>query len=494
MKLRHIFSILFVGLVLLTGCNDDEAYTLLDEIQVSQSYISLPEEGGSTTISLTAKADWQLQHVPNWLSVSTSSGSAGTQDVTFSAEETLDGRTCDTMTVVCGDAVQHIYVVQGEAKISTATCAQVIAGPDGKTFQVTGVVSSISNTTYGNWYLTDNTGTIYIYGTLDAEGKEKNFSSLGLEVGDEVTVSGPKTTFNGTVELVNVTVSAINKSLIKVDSLSADTIAKDGGEITAYVTCKGNGVNVTIPEDVKSWLSISSIKQSGTSAEVVLAAQPNEGGLRKASLTFTTSDGTKSYSSATSLVQLGAIANTTVKAFNDAAVGDALYRLSGMVSDLDSKGFNLTDYSGSTYVYKLKDLASLNLNDGDIVTIVGQRGEYKGNAQAVNAYSEKVVNVKDLSIAEILKLSDNTDQYYRVTGTIKEIKYPTYGNMDLEADGSTIYVYGVYSGYGATGDARKGLVEAKGLKVGDKITICGYKTSYNGSPQLGGSFFLSKEE
>ena len=95
------------------------------------------------------------------------------------------------------------------AKIESATCAEVIAGPNDKTYQVTGVCTSIDNTTYGNWYLKDATGSIYIYGTLDAKGATKNFLSLGLEVGDEVTVQGPKTTYGTTVELVNVTVIKI---------------------------------------------------------------------------------------------------------------------------------------------------------------------------------------------------------------------------------------------------------------------------------------------
>lgn len=51
-------------------------------------------------------------------------------------------------------------------------------------------MTAIANTTYGNFYLEDKTGKIYIYGTLDKNGNEKNFSSLGIDVGDEVTVSG----------------------------------------------------------------------------------------------------------------------------------------------------------------------------------------------------------------------------------------------------------------------------------------------------------------
>ena len=98
-----------------------------------------------------------------------------------------------------------------QPSVTTATCAEIIAGADGTNYRVTGKCVEIANTTYGNWYLEDATGKIYIYGTLDAEGKTKNFASLGIEVGDELTVEGPKKTWNETVELVDVKVIEIKK-------------------------------------------------------------------------------------------------------------------------------------------------------------------------------------------------------------------------------------------------------------------------------------------
>ena len=99
-----------------------------------------------------------------------------------------------------------------QPSVTTATCAEIIAGADGTNYRVTGKCVEITNTTYGNWYLEDATGKIYIYGTLDAEGKTKNFASLGIEVGDELTVEGPKKTWNETVELVDVKVIEIKKA------------------------------------------------------------------------------------------------------------------------------------------------------------------------------------------------------------------------------------------------------------------------------------------
>lgn len=99
----------------------------------------------------------------------------------------------------------------GETTVVNATCAEIIAGADGTVYKVKGVCTEIQNTTYGNWMLTDETGEVFIYGTLDANGQSKNFASLGIEVGDTVTVQGPKSTYNGTAQLKNITVLAIAK-------------------------------------------------------------------------------------------------------------------------------------------------------------------------------------------------------------------------------------------------------------------------------------------
>ncbi|MGB4576884.1 MAG: BACON domain-containing protein, partial [Paludibacter sp.] len=235
MKLKKIFPLFIAILALMTSCADEATMTLLDEIQVSSSYVAIPVEGGSTTITVTAKDSWTIEKVVTlkdsvkWLTISSTSGNAGEAELIFSASSTLNGRTAEVL-LQSGGKTQRINIIQGLSKISSATCAEVIAGPDSKTYQVTGVCTSIANTVYGNWYLKDATGTVYIYGTLDAKGAEKNFLSLGLEVGDEVTVQGPKTTYGTTVELVNVSVIKINKSLVKVDSVANAALPLEGGE------------------------------------------------------------------------------------------------------------------------------------------------------------------------------------------------------------------------------------------------------------------------
>ena len=177
--------------------------------------------------------------------------------MTFSAEKTTSGREAE-LSIKAGGNTQYLRVRQGSLEASSATCAEVIAGPDGKTYRVKGTVTAIANATYGNWYLNDGTGEVYVYGTLDKDGKTKNFASLGIEVGDVVEVEGPKLTYGTTIELVDVTVLSIEKALLTIVT-PEPTVEAEGGEVTIEVAYKGKGLFPAVSEDAQDWLSIQLI-------------------------------------------------------------------------------------------------------------------------------------------------------------------------------------------------------------------------------------------
>ena len=490
MKLKYFIPMFIMALAMLTSCSDDEVVTYPDGLRVSSSYMALPVEGGSASIDVYCNQKWEVDTVgafpkkEPWFDYSVSSSDKG-QVLTITADETLDGRSTSIKLVTEGGTTQIINVMQGLSTVSTATCAEVIAGPDSKTYQVKGVCTSIANTTYGNWYLKDDTGEIYIYGTLDNNGKEKNFLSLGLEVGDEVIVQGPKTTHGSTVELVNVTVIAINKSLIKVDStyvggVASNELPLEGGELTAYVTCKGQGVSVDIPEDAKDWLSIAAIKNGGS--EVVFKAAPNAGGDRNTTVIFKTTDGKKEYTSQMTIAQKGAIVPLTVAEFNAKEVGDVQYRLTGLVTKVDDAAagkYYISDYTGQVYVYKASGEVALN----DVVTIVGKHAEYKGTPQVGSGKLEEVcASAEPISLADFNAAADDNDKLYVLTGKIVEIVNDKYGNVYIEDEnGEKVYLYGVYGDW--TGENKKNFITDNGIAVGDEITVVTIKTSHNDAPQ-----------
>ena len=506
MKLKYFLSF-FALVALLSSCSDDDAMTLLDEIQVSSSYVSIDVNGGSNTITVNAKEAWSFDEaeLPAWLTVSPMTGGAGETKVTFTAPTAPDGRTA-VLHIGCAGKTQTVNVIQGLSTVSNATCAEVIAGPESKTYRVTGTVTRIANTTYGNWYLDDGTGEIYIYGTLDKSGKNganNSIAAWGIEVGDIITVEGPKTVYNGTVELVDVAVVNLQKSLVKVEGYDPEdaTIPVDGGNVAVSLSCKtNNGISVEIPDDDKNWLGIVSVS-GGSEPVVTFHAGPNPGGDRSSTVTFnTTDDNGKVYTAEAVIYQKGAIVAATVAEFLEAPVGDTQYRITGVIVSVANPSYGnvyIRDWSGETYVYGIGakgDFEAAGLKAGDIVTLVGKRGEYKGDPQMTGAVLEAFIPVTPLTIDEFLDKEDDPNTYYMLTGTITEIVRADYGNLYLEDETNSVYVYGCYPGWGATGDNRKNLLETKGIVVGDQLSVIGVKSTYQGTPQLANGIYFSHEK
>lgn len=513
MKLKYLFTAIASAL-LLSSCSEEfEPAGSFDNFKLSKTYVALPDGGGADTVYVDATTDWAFTNVVHdeegntklvekgeptdtWFHVSQVAGTAGRTELIISADAANGGREIELSINVAGKT-QFMKIRQGSMKAELATCAEVIKGVDGKTYRVKGVCTSIANTTYGNWYLNDGTGEVYVYGTLDADGATKNFASLGIEVGDVVEVEGPKLTYGSTIELVDVTVIKITKSLLKVTSPEA-TIAKEGGKLEVAVAFKGNGAFVNIPEEYQSWIGLVSSKNvpgvatkvepnPADTAKFVFNILPNAAGLRTGTINFTSGSSEVAYN----FTQEGAIANVTAAEFLAAPVGDAQYRVTGMVTEIaNTKYGNLyvTDWTGKVYVYGTTNFADMNLQVGSIVQMVGPRAEYKGAAQMKNAVCESVLaTATPISGTEFNALEDNKEAFYVVTGEITEIveKSLKYGNIYLKTeDGSEVYVYGTYGIWNAQGDDKYNFVTNAGLAVGDTITVVGVKSSYKGAPQM----------
>ena len=500
MKLRHIFTALAAAALTLVGCQEE--LKVLDEVQVSQSLVAIPVEGGQVEVTVNANDAWEITGAPEWLTVSPAAGAAGETVVTFSAGEAAETREA-VFYINVGEVQQVMNALQMAEKVETplSTCADVNNnGVDGKVYRVKGTVTSIANTQYGNWYLQDDTGTVYIYGTL-YNGATQQFTKLGLEVGDIVTVEGPRKNYNGTIELVDVTVLSIEKSLLKLEKIISTPLPLEGGVATALLTVKGGDFSVEIPEDA-AWLTAGEPYAIGDLTCVELTAAPNEGGARSTTVTFKTTVDGKDYIAPAEISQLGAIKAVTVADFLAAAEGTALYELTGIVKNLKNTtygNFDLVDATGSVYVYGLtgndtvgsndKSFANLGINEGDVITIVGTRASYSGTAQVGGtAYlKEHVVAASVATIAEFLAQPKGT--WCKLTGTLANLKSDVYGNFDLVDETASVYVYGLTTSFVAKND--KSFANL-GLKEGDVVTLVGKRDAYNDQDQVGGpAYYIS---
>ena len=508
MKFKYFFIALIAVAGFFASCSDDKDLGQLDGIQVSQSSLSIPVEGGRVEFDVTSAADWKfvtndkkgnpVDSIPSWISSSCTGGNAGTTHVVFNAAATK-GANNSTFKLVSGALTQYITVIQGVLNPPFSTCADILAGNDGETYKVKGTLTKLSNTTYGNWYINDGTGEVYVYGTLDANGSEKNFASLKLEEGDEVTIQGPRETYKGTPQLKNVTVLSYTKSLIKVEELDKDTLDKAGEDFKVTLTVKGEGVTVDIPEADQSWLSVKGIVTSGTKAEITFHANANAGGARSSSIGFTSTKGKQSSTVTAAVYQLGSIVECSIADFNKAEAGSTVYRLTGVITKVDNAIWGncyIKDATGETYVYGIGakgDFEKKGLKVGDVVTLTGVKDIYNGTGQLKKATLEAVKVVTKISVADFLTKKDDKNVYYMLEGTITEFAgqrndLKTYGNFGLTDDSGSAFVYGLTAGW--NGERKK--AGELGLNFGDKITIIGYRTSYNGNPQVGGAFLFSK--
>ena len=89
---------------------------------------------------------------------------------------------------------------------------------------LTGVVDSIVNTTYGNLYISDATGQVYVYGVLTADGQSKKFAELGVEAGDILTIKAIYNEFNNTPQVKNAIFVSVTKTAAVMVHMSGEDV------------------------------------------------------------------------------------------------------------------------------------------------------------------------------------------------------------------------------------------------------------------------------
>ena len=90
-------------------------------------------------------------------------------------------------------------------EIEEVTVSEFLSKPvDGSVYyRLTGEITDLYNTSYGNFTLVDETGSVLVYG-LTAEkvsSNDQSFSTLGLKEGDIVTLEGTRAEYNGEAQV-----------------------------------------------------------------------------------------------------------------------------------------------------------------------------------------------------------------------------------------------------------------------------------------------------
>ena len=172
---------------------------------------------------------------------------------------------------------------QGPVAGDTVTVAKFLEMKDTATeFVLTGKITRVANTTYGNFDLTDETGTIYIFGLLTPDGDaQKQWAAAGLRENDTITLKGKYSEYNNSAQIKN----AIYVSHVSAPFISASALTVEATATSATIAVKSN-VAWKVACDA-AW--VTSYTQSGENdgtLEIVLEANTTTEN-RNATFTFT---------------------------------------------------------------------------------------------------------------------------------------------------------------------------------------------------------------
>lgn len=199
-----------------------------------------------------------------------------------------EGTTSVNVTAKVNEVTSAAYPVSiTVSEIPTKTIAEFIDAGGGRCYLV-GVVGTIANTTYGNFTLTDASGSIYVYGCLNSEGEPKKFAALDVEEGDRIKVIAGQYMNHATQGHEAVDVRFVEELAPEVVAVTGVTVAptettiKVGKTVTLAATIEpalATNTNVTWESDATG---VATVDESGVVSAVAKGT---------AIITVTTEDG-----------------------------------------------------------------------------------------------------------------------------------------------------------------------------------------------------------
>lgn len=438
MKIKNLFFIGFAATSLFVACEEKgDEISGTPSIELSTNTLEFEQAADSETITLTANRDWVVE-VPSsassWLKVSPTSGSASDEPQTITIEVTENEGINRSAELEFNASLvsDKLKITQkgpgGEIDtdgINDVTVAEFIAaevndGDDAPLYRITGTLTYVRSSRYGNVYIEDNTGTVYAYGLCSDENLTyESYGNIeGLTIGDKVTVVGKRGEHEGTIELVDcyyeshedAFINPTPKEVSLADFLAAEvSYSMDAYyQITGTITKIENATygNIYIEDEAGTEVYIYGVAENN---QLINASFGNIEGLNAGDI-ITVIGCRGEHKGSAQMVngyyvshvdgeepEPGEILKVTVKEFLEKTVDDTYYQLTGTIANLTNAtygNFDLVDETGTVYVHGLKasqdasnqSFGELGLKEGDIVTLVGTRAEFKGEAQVGGAY------------------------------------------------------------------------------------------------------------
>ena len=175
-------------------------------------------------------------------------------DTTYTFEGDYEVEYTFTVKAIAADAEKNLDSEAAVVKVTTeakpqepvveptyTTVAEFLAAEEDDTiYTLNGTITSVTQTTYGNFYLMDDTGEVLIYGLCSPEGAAQYWAASGAKVGDDITVKTVRTSYGGSPQ---------GKNAIFVELVSPGTRAFwsfDATAVSFAATADTKTINVSL--------------------------------------------------------------------------------------------------------------------------------------------------------------------------------------------------------------------------------------------------------
>lgn len=554
---KVLLALAAFGALFVTSCKEiqDKPITPVN-ITVSSDYIEVDSVGGTYTVDLYSSTAWTAEIVISnpwgdeeknfeadpWISIDPVAGSASidtsdVKEITINVKENVSDSVLYQREVIIyfrSDnmiyATTTVHQMGGVLKPNAdtgpkpVTVAEFLAAEESNQwYRLSGKMTGLYNTEYGNFYIKDtDTDSVLVYGlNLNATAGDKTFSQIGIGEGDNVTLVGRRSSYNGTPQVgdayyapLKVTVAEFLSAEIDDNQLYELTGIMEGPVNTEYgnfdITDESGSVYVygltsTVilgESNDKSFSTLGYVE--GDTLTIVGTRGDYNGKPEVMGPAYAVR--AKGGSPAPDPDPEPELTKATVAEVIAAEVSDDVwYELTGTITDVQNTEYGnivIEDETGSILVYGLtkewnggsndKSYSEIGLREGDIVTLGGTRDEYNGEPQVggtafyISHVQGEAPEILASTIEDFLA-AEESEQWYQLTGRITNLEDGPYGNFDLVDETGTVYVYGLK----VTADAGNQTFSETGLQEGDYVTLIGKRDSYNGEPQVGGAYYAA---
>lgn len=231
-----------------------------NSISVSPTRWTVPVNGGSQIVTITADSNWAISEILDWVTADNSSGTGnGSITLSATANNSVDSRS-GYVEFTCGNAKTSIWVYQSGKSESSDSIS--INPTSWTNISANGAYTYIAVTSSGNWTITSKPDWIT---PLTSIGVSGNNVKLTASANSNSSVRIGKVVFTCGTATAELTVSQAGVTITNSISINPTnkTLTSNGDSFSVTVTSSGTW----IATESYSWITLS--KSSGSTGNTV---------------------------------------------------------------------------------------------------------------------------------------------------------------------------------------------------------------------------------